>query len=163
MFRFNTNKDVLERGYAPALGNITSYLGGQWSETNQITSISNGSHSLSDDPVRIWRPQTAKLFRLCHPRVGIWRRWQSQFAVLCLPEQFLRLTRRSLSNGFPLSPQPCGHSCPLLKVQILFLKGAAIKSGETYFGRNLVFPAQIGSLLRLLLLLLSTQFGEKEG
>ena len=37
---------------------------------------------------------------------------------------------------------------PLLKVQILFLKGALIKSGETYFGRNLVFPGQIGSLFR---------------
>ena len=96
-----------------------------WSETNNLTNISDGSHShsLSDDPVRIWNPQTAKLFRLCHLRIVAWR-WQSQFAVLCLPGQFLRLTRRSLSNGFPLSSQACARPCPLLKVQILFLKGA---------------------------------------
>ena len=68
--------------------------------------------------------------------------------MLCLPGRLPKIDKSISVKWIPTIFSGVRPPAPLLKVQILFLKGALIKSGETYFGRNLVFPGQIGSLFR---------------
>ena len=77
-------------------------------------------------------PKNSKAFSICHLKAGTWER-QGQFAVLCLlglPQDW-QGDLCQMDSRYLLSRASPG---PLLKVQILFLKGALIKSGETYFG-----------------------------